>query len=118
MTTYGIRSPALLAASRSRFAGVWPAHSARRNNGDRSDRSAGRQRSHGQFFASLSNVSRHRRFFSFTRPTEKTIEFFCDSSNPRSQLSIIVTRRLEQGPSIIATGTYAARDEKIGRAHV
>ena len=63
------------------------------------------------FFASLSNVSRHRRFFSFTRPTEKTIEFFCDSSNPRSQLSIIVTRRWEQGPSIIATGTYAARDE-------
>ena len=64
-----------------------------------------------EFFASLSQASNLRRFFSFTGPNEKTIEFFCDSSNPRAQLSLIVMRQLERGPGIIAVGTYAARDE-------
>ena len=64
-----------------------------------------------EFFASLSKASNLRRFFSLTGPNEKTIEFFCNSSNPRAQLSLIVMRQLDRGPGIIATGTYAARDE-------
>jgi acetyl coenzyme A synthetase (ADP forming)-like protein len=64
-----------------------------------------------KFFASLSQASRLRRFFSFAVPEDKRIDFFCDSSNPSKQLSLIVTRLSPDGPRIIATGSYAARDE-------
>ncbi|MGB7949265.1 MAG: GNAT family N-acetyltransferase, partial [Candidatus Binatia bacterium] len=64
-----------------------------------------------KFFNSLSSVSKLHRFHSFAGPNEKLIEFFCDSSNPRNQLSLVVTRHLEQSPRIVATGSYVARDE-------
>jgi acetyl coenzyme A synthetase (ADP forming)-like protein len=62
------------------------------------------------FFQSLSNESRFERFFSGSLPGDKFIESFCDSSDPRSRLTLIVTRLGEGGERVIAAGTYAARD--------
>jgi acetate---CoA ligase (ADP-forming) len=64
-----------------------------------------------KFFRSLSQVSRFRRFFSFAAPNDKLIDLFCNSSNPQSQLTLVVTRHLEEGPGIVATGSYVARDK-------
>ncbi|HYT53146.1 MAG TPA: GNAT family N-acetyltransferase [Verrucomicrobiae bacterium] len=64
-----------------------------------------------KFFASLSDESKSRRFFSLVPPPRKLIDFFCDSSNPRKQLTLIVTRLSERRPRVIATGTYVALDE-------
>jgi acetate---CoA ligase (ADP-forming) len=64
-----------------------------------------------RFFASLSSESKRRRFFGFAGPAEKLVESFCDPSNPRAQLSLIVTRLAEGGPQIIASGNYIGRDE-------
>jgi acetate---CoA ligase (ADP-forming) len=51
------------------------------------------------------------RFFSHSLPDDEFIENFCDSSNPRSRLTLVVTRLAERGERIIAAGTYASRDE-------
>lgn len=64
-----------------------------------------------EFFASLSEKSTWRRFFSSSGPSDKMIQSFCDSSNPRARLSLIVTRLSDAEPVIIATGTYVTRDE-------
>jgi acetyl coenzyme A synthetase (ADP forming)-like protein len=64
-----------------------------------------------RFFASLSEGSRVHRFFSLAAPKDQLIEFFCDSSKPQKQLSLVVLRQLEKGPGIVATGSYVARDE-------
>lgn len=64
-----------------------------------------------RFFASLSETSRVRRFFSLAAPREQLIESFCDSSKPQKQLSLVVLRQLAKGPAIIATASYVARDE-------
>ncbi|HET8563351.1 MAG TPA: GNAT family N-acetyltransferase [Candidatus Binatia bacterium] len=69
------------------------------------------QEAMAKFFASLSDESRVRRFFGFAAPSNKLIESFCDPSNPRAQLSLVVLRGFEDGPGIIATGSYVARDE-------
>jgi acetyl coenzyme A synthetase (ADP forming)-like protein len=65
------------------------------------------------FFARLSRESRHRRFFSFAIPSEPLIDSFCDSSNPRARLTLVVTRAPGGVSEIIASGSYIARDEKI-----
>jgi hypothetical protein len=49
-----------------------------------------------KFFASLTDESRLRRFFSLVPPPAKLIDVFCDSSNPRKQLTLIVTRLHER----------------------
>jgi acetyl coenzyme A synthetase (ADP forming)-like protein len=64
-----------------------------------------------RFFASLSEESKARRFFSLAKPGEQLIAFFCDSSNPRAQLSLVVTRVADGESRIIATGCYVARDD-------
>jgi acetyl coenzyme A synthetase (ADP forming)-like protein len=64
-----------------------------------------------KFFSALSGVSKLHRFFSFAGPNDKLIEFFCDSSNPRKQLSLVVIRHMDQSPRIIASGSYVAHDE-------
>ena len=64
-----------------------------------------------KFFASLSDESKSRRFFSLVPPPLKLIDFFCDASNPRKQLTLIVTGLSERGPRLIAAGSYVARDE-------
>ncbi|HEY7559299.1 MAG TPA: GNAT family N-acetyltransferase [Candidatus Binatia bacterium] len=62
------------------------------------------------FFASLSNESRLDRFFSRSLPEDRFIESLCDSSDPRSRLTLVVTRLREPAEWIIAAGSYAARD--------
>jgi acetyl coenzyme A synthetase (ADP forming)-like protein len=63
------------------------------------------------FFATLSEQSKRQRFFSATVPQSKLVESFCDASDPRVRMSLIVTRLTEQGVRIIATANYVARDE-------
>ncbi|HJW13369.1 MAG TPA: GNAT family N-acetyltransferase [Thermoanaerobaculia bacterium] len=65
-----------------------------------------------EFFYQLSPESRKRRFFSSAKPSEELLARQCDSSNPRSRLTLIVSRIVEGTSRIIATGSYAARDEK------
>jgi acyl-CoA synthetase (NDP forming)/GNAT superfamily N-acetyltransferase len=64
-----------------------------------------------EFFQQLSPVSRRRRFFSSADPAEALLARQCDSSNPRSQLTLIVSRILGGASRIIATGSYVARDD-------
>src|SRR6266496_566085 len=64
-----------------------------------------------EFFHQLSPESRKRRFFSSAKPSEALLARQCDSSNPRSQLTLIVSRVVEGSSRIIATGSYVARDE-------
>ncbi|MGE5276574.1 MAG: GNAT family N-acetyltransferase, partial [Acidobacteriota bacterium] len=63
-----------------------------------------------EFFHRLSPESRRRRFFSSADPPEALLERLCDSSNPRSQLTLIVSRTVGGASRIIATGSYGARD--------
>lgn len=71
---------------------------------------ADRQRM-ARFFAALSKGSRHQRFFSLAEPDPKLIDALCDDSDPRKQLSLIVTRASATDSVVIATANYAARDE-------
>ncbi len=64
-----------------------------------------------EFFYQLSPESRKRRFFSSAKPSEDLLARQCDSSDPRSRLTLIVSRILEGTSRIIATGSYAARDD-------
>ena len=63
-----------------------------------------------EFFHQLSPESKRRRFFSIADPPEALLTRLCDSSNPRSQLTLIVSRTVAGVSRIIATGSYAARD--------
>jgi len=63
------------------------------------------------FFAALSLESRHQRFFSAGMPSEKVIERFCDSSDPREVFTLIVTRATEVAPHIIGVGSYIGRND-------
>jgi acetate---CoA ligase (ADP-forming) len=64
-----------------------------------------------EFFRQLSPASRRRRFFTSGKPPEELLAQQSDSSNPRKQLTLIVSRIVEGASRIIATGSYAARDE-------
>jgi acetyl coenzyme A synthetase (ADP forming)-like protein len=64
------------------------------------------------FFERLSPDSRRRRFFAMVTPGPELIACLCTSANPRSALTLVVTRTGEDGPSLIATGSYHARDEQ------
>jgi acetate---CoA ligase (ADP-forming) len=64
-----------------------------------------------EFFHQLSPESKRRRFFSTADPAEALLRRQCDSSNPRAQLTLIVSRVVEGTSRIIATGSYVARDE-------
>jgi acetyl coenzyme A synthetase (ADP forming)-like protein len=64
------------------------------------------------FFERLSPESRRRRFFSLATPRPEWLASLCDSSNPRSTLTLLATRVHEGDPRIIATGSYLAKDEK------
>lgn len=64
-----------------------------------------------QFFHGLSPESKRRRFFSIADPPESLLARLCDSSDPRSQLTLIVTRVVGGVSRIIATASYIARDE-------
>ena len=64
-----------------------------------------------QFVDRLSPESRRHRFFSESMPSVNAVENLCDSSNPHSQLTLIVTRAWEGEQRIIAAGSYWAKDE-------
>lgn len=64
-----------------------------------------------EFFLHLSPESKRRRFFSIADPAEALLERQCDSSNPRVQLTLIVSRIIGGASRIIATASYVARDE-------
>lgn len=64
-----------------------------------------------EFFGFLSADSRRHRFFSSAGPSGGLIDSFCDSADPQNRLSLVVTRLLENGPGIIACGSYIARDQ-------
>ncbi len=64
------------------------------------------------FFERLSPESRRRRFFSVALPRPELIAALCDTSDPRSTLTLVVTRLHEGDPRVIATGSYLAKDEK------
>ena len=64
-----------------------------------------------KFFAALSNNSKVQRFFSSAEPASKLIDSFCDNSNPRARLTLVVIRLIGDISQIIASGSYIARDE-------
>ncbi|MGH7206330.1 MAG: GNAT family N-acetyltransferase [Nitrospiraceae bacterium] len=64
------------------------------------------------FVDRLSPESKRHRFFSETVPSPEVIESLCDSSDPRSKLTLIVTRFWEGVLRIIAAGSYLAKDER------
>ncbi len=64
-----------------------------------------------EFFRTLSQDSRRRRFLSVSEPTAKLIDSFCDDSDARKRLCLVVTRASDGGPRIIAVANYMAHDE-------
>ncbi len=63
------------------------------------------------FFGLLSPESRRRRFFSASPPQLSLIISLCDDSDPRSTLTLIVIRTGDDGPRIVATGSYLAKNQ-------
>ncbi len=63
------------------------------------------------FFERLSPESRRRRFFSVAAPSAELVKTLCDASNPRSALTLLVTRAHNSASRIVATGSYLAKDE-------
>ncbi len=63
-----------------------------------------------QFVNRLSPESRRHRFFSESPPSSDSIAAVCNSSNPRSQFTLIVTRAWEGTSRIIAVGSYWAKN--------
>ncbi len=66
-------------------------------------------------FERLSPESRRWRFFSTALPRPELVDSLCDCSDPRSVLTLIVTRTWEGEPRIIATGSYLARDHRTAQ---
>ncbi|NGZ10824.1 MAG: GNAT family N-acetyltransferase [Nitrospira sp. LK70] len=65
-----------------------------------------------QFVGRLSPESRRHRFFSESMPSADAVASLCDSSNPRAQLTLIVTRAWEGEERVIAAGSYWAKDKQ------
>jgi acetyl coenzyme A synthetase (ADP forming)-like protein len=63
------------------------------------------------FFERLSPQSRRRRFFSASAPRPELLAALCDDSDPRSALTLVVTRAQESESRIVATGSYVAKDD-------
>jgi GNAT superfamily N-acetyltransferase len=64
-----------------------------------------------QFVSRLSPESRRHRFFSESLPSADAVASLCESSDPRSQLTLLVPRAWEGQQRIIAAGSYWAKDE-------
>jgi acetate---CoA ligase (ADP-forming) len=63
------------------------------------------------FFHRLSPESRQHRFFSMAEPSSEFVKSLSDSSDPKSQLTLVVTRIADGHEIIVAAGSYLARDE-------
>lgn len=64
------------------------------------------------FMERLAPESRRHRFFSVISPCSEIIALLCDSADPCSRLTLVVTRICEGTPQIIAAGVYLAHDER------
>jgi acetate---CoA ligase (ADP-forming) len=64
------------------------------------------------FFHRLSPESRQHRFFSIAEPSAEFVKSLADSSDPKSKLTLVVTRIASGHEVIVAAGSYLARDEK------
>jgi acetyl coenzyme A synthetase (ADP forming)-like protein len=64
------------------------------------------------FVNRLSPESKRHRFFSEGTPPDDLISALCDSSRPRAQLTLIVTRSADSDVRIIAAGSYWAKDRQ------
>jgi acetyl coenzyme A synthetase (ADP forming)-like protein len=64
------------------------------------------------FFHRLSPESKQHRFFSCAEPSAEFVQSLCDSSNPHSKLTLVITRMALGGEAIIGAGSYIARDSK------
>jgi len=64
------------------------------------------------FFHRLSPESRQHRFFSIAEPSTELVKSLCDSSDPRAQLTLVITRTTEGHEVIIGAGSYIRRDDK------
>lgn len=65
------------------------------------------------FFAGLSEESRRRRFFSPAVPSPELVARLCENNNPRAELTLLVWRYGPEGPRIIATGSYHAKNHDV-----
>ena len=64
-----------------------------------------------EFFTRLSEDSRRLRFFSIAQPSATLIETFCDDTDPRKRLCLLVTRAADGASRIIASANYMAHDD-------
>ena len=64
------------------------------------------------FFHRLSPESLQHRFFSVSEPTPEFVKSLCDSANPNTKLTLVITRRHEGKEIIVGAGSYIARDAK------
>jgi acetyl coenzyme A synthetase (ADP forming)-like protein len=64
------------------------------------------------FLERLSPESRRRRFFSVALPSAQLIASLCDSTDPGSTLTLVVTRIQDDAERIIATGSYLAKNRQ------
>src|SRR6185295_18966681 len=62
------------------------------------------------FVKRLSPDAKRHRFFSESAPPVEVIASLCDSSDPRSKLTLIATRMREGAFTIMAAGSYFAKD--------
>jgi len=65
-----------------------------------------------EFFHQLSPESRQHRFFSVAEPTAELVRSLCDSSNPRSKLTLVITRRSGDRETIVGAGSYIGLDDR------
>ena len=64
------------------------------------------------FFNRLSPESRRQRFFSVSLPTREFIESLCDSSEPASKLTLVITRGFGAVETVVAAGSYLTGPDK------
>src|SRR6476659_8281900 len=64
------------------------------------------------FFSRLSPQSRQQRFFSVSLPKREFLQSLCDSSDPKSKLTLIITRKSGDAETIVAAGSYLAAADK------
>lgn len=64
-----------------------------------------------RFVERLSPAATRRRFFSETAPPAEVIRALCDASHPQRLLTVIALRRQDDTLSIIASGSYHARNQ-------
>jgi acetyl coenzyme A synthetase (ADP forming)-like protein len=64
------------------------------------------------FFHRLSPESRQHRFFSPREPSEDFVRSLCDSSNPHTKMTLIITRNSGGHAAVIGAGSYIAVEGK------